>query len=157
MAFNTIGINLYLGGEYATTTPLVATGSLGKFPNLQEIGEIGFAKASGSNGYDQIEVTTLADDKHVYIDGLIADSDSDANEMSLKFLFSKDLVQLFKTLQDVKDGEFDFYAELPDTTVFKINASVNGFAVDTMSVGNAMTMSVTLGVNSIDIADALPA
>lgn len=157
MAFNTIGINLYLGGDYATTAPLEATGSLGKFPNLQEIGEIGFAKASGSNGYDQIEVTTLADDKHVYIDGLIADSDSSTNELSLKFLFSKELVQLFKTLQDVKDGEFEFYAELPDATVFEINAGVSSFAVDTMSVGAAMTMTATLGVNSIDIIDALPA
>lgn len=156
MAFNTIGINLYIAGKHATDAPLTAAGSLGKFPNLQEIGEIGFAKAAGGNGYDQIEVTTLADDKHVYIDGLIADSDSDSNELSLKFLFSKELVQLFKAIQAEKDGS-DFYAELPDTTIFKINASVNSFAVDTMSVGAAMTMSVTLGVNSIDIAGELPA
>lgn len=155
MAFNTIGINLYIAGEHAQTAPLTAVGSLGKFPNLQEIGEIGFNKASGGNGFDQIEVTTLADNKHVYIDGLIADSDSDANELGLKFLFSKELVQLFKSIQAEKEGS-DFYAELPDATIFKINAGVNSFAVDTMSVGAAMTMTVTLGVNSIDIVDALP-
>lgn len=162
MAFNTIGINLYIGsglGAANTEAGIVAVGSLGKLPNLQEIGEIGFHSTAASNGYDQIEVTTLADNKHVYIDGLIADEDSDSNELSLKFLFSKGLLEFFKDAQDADsntDG-YDFYAELPDTTIFHISASINSIVVDTMSVGSAMTMSLTLGIKDIEIADALPA
>lgn len=162
MAFNTIGINLYIGsglGTGGTNAGITAVGSLGKLPNLQEIGEIGFNAAAGSAGYDQIEVTTLADDRHVYIDGLIADSESDSNELSLKFLFSKGLLAFFKDAQDAEgntDG-YDFYAELPDATIFHITASINSIVVDTMSVGSAMTMSMTLGVKDIEIADELPA
>lgn len=174
MAYNTIGVKLYLNTmtcssatSSATATPadygFAAVEDAGgqkvlQFTNLQEVGELGFYSKTASNGFDQIEVTTLADNKHVYIDGLIADAnDNDNNELSFKFLYHPKMLETIKAIMAAElTGELkghSFYVELPDGTKFGINARISNVVLDSISVGNAMTMGMTLSVNNIDIVN----
>lgn len=172
MAHNTIGIKFYVFGANHESLMKIVDGSNTissvvlkdgtdytlNFLGLQEIGEIGFHEAVGSNGYDRIEVTTLADAEHKYINGLVADaSDSDnSNELGLKFLYDQAQFKLFKGLQEVKDNlGLSFYIELPDGTLFGLKAYVKDVVLDTLTVGSAMTYGVTLSVNKMDFATEL--
>ena len=125
------------------------------FPNLQEIGEINFNGAGGS--YDQIEVTTLADAKHVYTDGLIADNASGSNEISFKFLYDPELFKTFKTVMDEEaKGEAEEHNEwiitIPEGSVFTITGDIASLKMDSVSTNSALTFTMSVAVREIAIA-----
>lgn len=117
---------------------------------LQEIGDL--VGAEGANR-DKIEITTLADDKHVFTDGLIAESSNDGIEF--KFLFDKDLYEGFVGQSATEQGtgapsEWALYIPtgvssngLPSYSSFNIIANC-AVKVDGAGVNSAMTMTVTL-------------
>lgn len=172
MAHNTIGIKLYAFGADIEPLMKIVDGdnqmsSVVKksdteytlnFLGLQEIGEIGFHASVGSNGFDKIEVTTLADTKHQYINGLVADTtENENNELGFKFLYDAKQFKLFQSLQGRSDvenmGGVTFYIELPDGTMFGVLAYIKDIVLDTLSVGSAMTYSVNLAVNKMEFAN----
>lgn len=128
---------------------------------LQEVGELS-AGAGASAGYDKIEVTTLMDNKHQYIDGLMAD-EGEASSIDFTFLYDKDLYAAFLEIAENEasyqgaSGEYKgskYFVTIPHTSgvfstvegensVFAItgltSAKVNGAAVN-----GAMTMTVTI-------------
>lgn len=125
------------------------------FPHLQEIGEIAFNGAGGS--YDQIEVTTLADAKHVYTDGLIADDASGSNEISFKFLYDPDLFKVFKNVMDEEgEGESDTHntwvIKIPEGGTFTITGDIASLKMDTVSTNNALTFTMSIAVREIAVA-----
>lgn len=138
----------------ANTTPGFKAGTSGQikyvtYEDLQEIGEV-VMTASGSSGYDQIEVTTLADAKHVYVDGLEADADT-GSELTLKFLYNDSLFEHFNEMKNdqAEANRADwFYVKLP-AGGFNIQAKVASIALDSMAVNAAMTMTLTLSVKDI--------
>lgn len=120
---------------------------------LQEIGELAGIGAGSTR--DKIEVTTLADDRHVYVEGIQAESDSSA--INFKFLFD-DL--LFTTLKEFAayetsirsgeaEGELDTYTvQLPAGNgkyhSFSFKGYISDLKVDSASVNSAITMSMSL-------------
>lgn len=120
---------------------------------LQEIGEL--SEFGGGLSRDKIEITTLADDRHVYTEGLIAESDMAG--ISFKFLFDADLFSWFKANQEfietavnsegelyTREGMGHWYVVLPDGTYFKMFATITDAKVDGAGVGAALTMTLTL-------------
>lgn len=109
-------------------------------PDLQEIGDL--VGAVGAER-DKIEVTTLADDKHVYVDGLIAEADNDSIEF--KLLYSPKCFKAFATALETE--VFPFYLTIPngveDRAVFTIMAKPS-IKVDGAGVNSAITMTLTL-------------
>lgn len=127
--------------------------------DLQEVGELGIASKS-SSGFDQIEVTTLADREHKYIDGLVADAGDENSELTFKFLYNKDVYQALIGLQagiDEANMATGFFVEFTDTAGFNIEAKISKVAVDGISVGGAMTMTLTLSVEDIEFGPYVPA
>lgn len=148
-AINT-GVAAALGGDYFD----VHTELNHIFPGLQEIGSINIAGAGGS--YDQIEVTTLADNKHMYVDGLIADS-STSNEITCKFLYDPELFKAFKdSMVHEGSGNYvnsaDYVVVIPEGGYFTVNASLASVALDTVSTNSALTFSVTFAVREIEMS-----
>ena len=90
--------------SYSTTTEEQFTA----LTNLQEIPDLG-----GES--EAIEVTTLSDAAHMYIDGLLNYGDS----LEFKFLYEK---TQFTTLQGIKD-EQKWKVELPDGTACTFNGT----------------------------------
>lgn len=129
---------------------------------LQEVGELS-AGAGASAGYDKIEVTTLMDNKHQYIDGLMAD-EGEASSIDFTFLYDKDLYAALLEIaeneasyQGSAGGEYKgskYFVTIPHTSgAFNPNASANSvFAIQGLtsakvngaSVNGAMTMTVTI-------------
>ena len=117
--------------------------------NLQEIGELAGLGAGSTR--DKIEITTLADDRHVYTDGLIAESDMAG--ITFKFLFDK---AEFTALQEHATWEQDrisagekaklgsWIVKLPDNTKFTMKATVTDLKLDGAGVNAALTMSMAL-------------
>ena len=124
------------------------------FPNLQEIGEISFAGAGGS--YDQIEITTLADNKHMYTDGLIADAGSSSNEITFKFLYEPKLFNAFKgTMALEESGNYkasnQYLVKIPEGGTFTITGDISSLKMDTASVNSALTFALSIAVREIDM------
>jgi hypothetical protein len=121
-----------------------------KLPGLQEIGEL--SGMGGGLSRDKIEITTLADDRHVYTDGLIAESD--ASEISFKFLFDAEIFRLAKAHADweqsqisignKEEGLGEWIVRLPDGATFTMKATVTNLKLDGAGVGAALTMSMGL-------------
>ena len=128
---------------------------------LQEVGELS-AGASASAGYDKIEVTTLADNKHQYIDGLMAD-EGEAGSIDFTFLYDKDLYAAFLEIAEMEAGfsnslgQFKgskYFVTIPHTSghVSNVTADNSVFAITGLtsakvngaSVNGAMTMTVTI-------------
>lgn len=120
---------------------------------LQEIGEL--SSMGGGVTRDKIEVTTLADDKHVYAEGLI--TESDASGITFKFLFEPELFTWFGALQEnieqymnsdghsyTRESVGHWHVVLPDGTTFKMHATITDAKLDGAGVGAALTMTVTL-------------
>lgn len=125
------------------------------FPNLQEIGEISFAGAGGA--YDQIEVTTLADNKHKYVDGLIADSDSASNEISFKFLYEPKLFSALKSTMELEESDTytksnQWMIEIPEGGKFTFSGDISSLAMDTISTNSALTFALVIAVREIDMS-----
>lgn len=120
-------------------------------PGLQEIGEI--STFGGGNTRDKIEITTLADDKHVYTEGLLAESDMSG--ITFKFLFDADVYAWFGALAKnietlVGSGQAretvagTWYVKLPDKTVFTMKATITDAKLDGAGTNSALTMTLTL-------------
>lgn len=124
------------------------------FPNLQEIGEISFAGAGGS--YDQIEVTTLADTRHVYTDGLIADSSS-SNEITFKFLYDPELFKLFKDMMGAEEADTsgehsEWVVSIPEGGTFTITGDLASLKLDSVSTNSVLTFTLTISVREVAVA-----
>lgn len=117
---------------------------------LQEVGELSGIGAGTTR--DKIEVTTLADDKHEYVEGIISESDNSA--ISFKFLFD---AQLFAGLKQVVTDETTARAKGEDTStyfvkipvgaghhIFSFQGYISGLKMDSASVNSALTMSLDL-------------
>lgn len=136
---------------------------------LQEIGELNGLGTGVER--EKIEVTTLKDDRHVYVDGIIADSDTDGIEM--KFLYDVELFNSFKALaaiaaDDDNEGyvtHFLLSADRADEVRSETSTSslitnevgaegfeafatwegkVSGVKLDSVAVNSALTMTVTI-------------
>ena len=121
---------------------------------LQEVGELAGIGAGSTR--DKIEVTTLADDKHMYVEGIQAESDASA--ISFKFLFDD---KLFGYLKDVSTSETavrngsapanvtlpTFFICFPAGTgahAFSFKGYISDLKLDSASVNSALTMSLSL-------------
>ena len=102
--------------------------------NLQEIPDLGGTAES-------IEITTLADDAHMYMNGIKSYGDS----LDFKFLYEP---TQFNTLAALA-GDIDWKVSLPDglngaidtTCTFKGTASVK---IDSVGVNTAMTYTLSI-------------
>lgn len=140
------------GGEFQTTLEANSWA----FPGLQEIGAINIAGAGGS--YDQIEITTLADNKHVYMDGLIADSGNSGNEIACKFLYEPTMFKAFKDILDAESNPAEgakafanYVVVIPEGGYFEIEAGLSSVNLETVSTNSALTFTVGLAVRSIEM------
>lgn len=114
MATTSKGITLKIGDKLLT--------------NLQEIPELG-------GDTESIEITTLADEAHVYTEGLKNYGDS----LSFKFLYEKEQF----TELDALEGEQDVVVTLPDnaTCSFKGSCSVK---LDAAGIAAALTYTLNI-------------
>lgn len=126
------------------------------FPGLQEIGAINISGAAGS--YDQIEITTLADRKHVYMDGLIADAGNSGNEIACKFLYEPTLFKAFKDILDAESNPAEgakafanYVVVIPEGGYFEIEAGLSSVNLETVSTNSALTFTVGLAVRAIEM------
>lgn len=155
MAVISKGIELYCkscsGRKFNTETHDTTLGDL--LPGLQEIGELNGLAASSER--EKIEITTLADDKHVYVDGILTESENDTIDFT--FLYEP---KLFKFLQnEASDMAGGTYADKAAWTIqiptpsdlyengvtkFSMQADIVGLKVNGTGVNSALTMSLTL-------------
>ena len=100
--------------------------------NLQEIPELG-------GEAEAIEITTLADPAHMYMDGILNYGDS----LAFKFLYE---TAQFNTLQGL-DGSVEWKVTLPDETTcaFSGGASVK---LDGIGVNAALTYTLAIKPDS---------
>lgn len=141
-----------------TSTDKLTGANLIYLTDLQEVGELGIDSKS-SSGFDQIEVTTLADNRHVYIDGLIADDGEESSELTFKFLYNKKVYEELVKLQagiDEANKATGFYVAFTDNGGFNIEAKIARVAIDGISVGGAMTMTLTLNVEELNFGTYVP-
>lgn len=117
MAVISKGIKLSLGDKELT--------------NLQEIPELGGTAES-------IEITTLADAAHMYVDGILNYGDS----LAFKFLYEK---EQFTELQGTTQGAWK--VELPDSTTCSFNGSCS-VTLDGVGVNAALTYTLNIKPNT---------
>mgnify|MGYP003467359563 CR=1 len=129
-------------------------------PGLLEVGEIALNGAGGS--YDKIEVTCLADTKHEYVDGLVADADSN-KEITFKFLYDQTLFGGIKTLMDAEAegniaglGDSRTYnawkVKLTDGSAFTISGDVASITLDSVATNDKLTFTVVVAVHEVAYA-----
>ena len=158
MALISKGIKLYCkagDGTKDTYEGVTYDNSYGvELIGLQEVGELSGIGAGSTR--DKIEVTTLADDKHVYVEGIQAESDASA--ISFKFLFNDKLFNYLKGMSAqetaVRNGSAPTSATLPTYAVcipvagsyhaFTFKGYISDLKVDSASVNSAITMSMSL-------------
>lgn len=138
-------------------------------PNVMEIGELA-QKGSGASSYDKIEVTTLADSKHMYIDGLQADADDGAQELGVKLLYDPAVFKAITALAgtfdtsfkkgDITSNDMKLVVEIPAglsingnkvLSTFVITAKHNSLALDGIAVNSALTMSWSVAVSGVTL------
>ena len=154
MALISKGIRLFynytgmLGPGFKTEATDIGANAF-ELVGLQEIGELSAMGAGASR--DKIEITTLADDRHVYTDGLIAESDMAG--ITFKFLFDASDFAALKAHSDWEQSRISlgekaqlgaWIVKLPDGTTFTMKATVTDAKLDGAGVNAALTMSVTL-------------
>ena len=126
------GIKFYTATYSGTTL-----GSYSEVPNLQAIPSLGGSK-------DKVEVTTLADTAHQYINGLIEYGDLD-----FKFLYDNSGVsanyRVIKALGE--DTVVSVKVELPDTTTFVFDAMLSA-SIDEAEPNQALTFTVRAALQS---------
>jgi hypothetical protein len=165
MAVISKGIQLYCesfeGNTFEGATTDETYGIL--LPGLQEVGALSGLKTTSER--DKIEVTTLADDKHVYAEGILVDSEMET--IDFKFLYDKDVFEFLRVeanaMADSVNGEKVkwtvripvAYSETgaPTYATFQMHADITSLKMDGASVNSALTMSLTLKpVEAITIA-----
>lgn len=148
------------GVDTALKSAITSNAWTAGLPGLLEMGEIAFNGAGGS--YDQIEVTSLADSKHVYTDGLIADNDS-SKEITFKFLYNPALFNAIKTNMEA-EGEAAapgateagartynvWKVTLADGSAFNISADIASIALDSVTTNDKLTFTMVLAVEDVD-------
>ena len=152
MALISKGIRLFALSDNHVMTELYIEGLGTQLIGLQEVGEL--AGIGAGTNRDKIEVTTLADDKHMFVDGIQAESDASA--ISFKFLFNDELFTFLKQLAAYENevratGEGDlttYTVQIPAGVEKYHNFSFAGYVsdlkVDSASVNSAITMSMSL-------------
>lgn len=155
MALISKGIQLFYaygelsGPGFKTEAPDMGTNAY-ELVGLQEIGELSGLGTATSR--DKIEITTLADDRHVFTDGLIADA-GDMAGISFKLLFDAtdfDAIQNHAEWEQTKIGNGEkaklgsWIVRLSDGTKFTMKATVTDIKLDGAGVNAALTMSLTL-------------
>jgi len=111
------------------------TGDAGEFielTNLQEIPELG-------GEAEAIEITTLADPAHMYMDGILNYGDS----LAFKFLYEK---TQFTTLNGL-EGSVDWKVSLPDGESCSFSGSCS-VKLDGVGVNAALTYSLAVKPDS---------
>jgi hypothetical protein len=99
--------------------------------NLQEIPELG-----GTS--DSLEITTLADEAHVYTDGIKSYGDS----LTFKFLYEK---AQFETLNEVTEAEWK--VTLPDNTACTFGGT-SSVKLDGVGVNAIITYTLAIKPNT---------
>lgn len=156
MALISKGIKLFCKHNDGTTSPYLgveADPTYGiELIGLQEIGELAGIGAGSTR--DKIEVTTLADDKHVYVEGIQAESDASA--ITFKFLFNEHVFNYLKETSkketDIRSGVINY--PLPTYSVripagasyhdFQFKGYISDLKVNSAAVNSAITMSMSL-------------
>ena len=100
--------------------------------NLQEIPELG-------GSAEAIEITTLADEAHVYTDGLLDYGDS----LDFKFLYEK---EQFNTLNAL-EGTTNWQVKLPDNSICSFSGTSSA-KLDGVGVASALTYTLSIKPNS---------
>lgn len=151
MAVITKGIQLWYKGNNVNMKPTFSAGAVEDstygylVPDLQEIGDITAAEGAER---DKIEITTLADDKHVYTDGLITDGESDGIEF--KLLYSHDVYAAFLSIANVDkvDEQYsEYYVTIPAGVDKRAQFYIKGrtkIKLDGAGVNSALTMTLTI-------------
>lgn len=106
--------------------------SFTELTNLMEIPELGGDK-------EAIEITTLADEAHMYTDGILNYGDS----LAFKFLYED--VQ-FSALQELTDAQ-NWKVELPDGTTCTFGGT-SSVKLDGVGVNAALTYTLSIKPNS---------
>lgn len=158
MALISKGIKLYAkAGDSTSDTYEGATkhDSFGvELIGLQEVGELAGIGAGSTR--DKIEVTTLADDRHVYVEGIQAETDASA--ITFKFLFNDKLFNYLKAMSKkedaVRNGTAPVNATLTTYAVsipagagehaFTFKGYISDLKVNSAAVNSAITMSMSL-------------
>ena len=129
------------------------------FYNLMEIGEINANPGAASSGYDQIEVTTLADSKHMFVNGLVANDAGSVNEITLKFLYEPKLFNLLNEIiiaegimeeDGVVDAASTYLIKIPNGGKFTVKGTFGNLKLDSATVNSALTFTVGLKVTDIE-------
>ena len=161
MAVITRGIELYhdkVGGllelDYTGAPEYVANKGV-LVPGLQEVSELYAGSASAER--DKIEVTTLADDEHVFVDGIQAEASNDA--LTFKLLYEPSLFAGFQGIIDKEQELAVSMADSPHTnrcSIYRVHIpngtgysefkiyGTTGIKLDSASVNSAMTMTLTI-------------
>lgn len=148
MAYITKGIQLFhKSGEIKLNYPGAqedATHGI-LIPGLQDVGEL-MAGPAANAGFDKIEVTTLADSRHMYVDGLMADA-GDASSIAFTLLYDPAVYQGLLALvnEEVGVGAYKsvYHVVIPSGGVFEITGLTN-IKMNSASVNAALTMTLTL-------------
>lgn len=102
MATISKGITLsWQEGDYNEASGFFGDGQIYLLTNLLEIPEVGAAES----GFEQIDITTLADSKFVYMNGLETTGEPEALEF--KFLYEKEQFALLEKGGNQKHGDWD--------------------------------------------------
>ena len=100
--------------------------------NLQEIPDLGGTAES-------VEITTLADPAHMYMDGILNYGDS----LGFKFLYDRDQYLAIQALE----GELDWKVNLPDETMCKFSGTCSA-KLDGIGVNGALTYTLAIKPSS---------
>lgn len=125
------GIKFYIATYSGTTLQ-----SYSEVTNLQAIPSLGGSK-------DKVEVTTLADTAHQYINGLIEYGDLD-----FKFLYDNSgNTANYRVIKTLGDDVVSVKVELPDTTTFVFDAMLSA-SIDEAEPNQALTFTVRAALQS---------
>lgn len=100
--------------------------------NLQEIPELGGSRES-------VEITTLSDDAHMYMDGILNYGDN----IAFKFLYEKTQFTSLNALT----GEQEIVVTLPDNSTCSFNGACS-VKLDGVGVNNALTYTLNVKPSS---------
>lgn len=109
-----------------------STGDFTELTNLQEIPELG-------GDSEAVEITTLADGAHMYMDGIKNYGDS----LAFKFLYEK---AQFTTLNGLAESQ-DWKVELPDGATCSFGGSCS-VKLDGVGVNTALTYTLAIKPNT---------
>lgn len=157
MAVITRGIELYhdkVGGMELEYTDSVYTEKKGVIvPGLQEVSEL--SAGASTSQRDKIEVTTLADDEHVYVEGIQAEASNDA--LTFKLLYEPSLFAGFQAViaqeqalatsgQPYTNTKSKYRVHIPNGTSYSefVIYGTSSIKIDNASVNSAMTMTLTV-------------